>query len=219
MTNSNETASQRERRLAYLKSYNASHKEERRAYLKQWYQDNKEHVKETTRLYRLENAEKVREGAGHRYETNKEHWTQSRKAYYAINKAKILKKHKDRRATKFLENPKEAWLHFAFLGARSRAKKKGLPCAKDLSGLVLPDVCPVFSIPLKYGRRDTAASAAFDSPSLDRIVPKHGYVLRNLRVISYRANALKSDASIDELRRVLAYMEDCQNREVKASQP
>ena len=209
---SKKTAIQRERQLAYWRDYNARHKEERRAYLKQWYQANKEHVKETTRLYRLENAEKVREGAAHRYETNKEFWAQSRKAYYALNKKKIIKKHQARRATLFSENAKEAWLYYAFGGARSRAKNKGLPYDKDLTGLVLPDVCPVLGVLLNYA--DRRGRALYDSPSLDRIVPERGYVLSNLRVISYRANMLKSNASVDELKSVLAYMEECQKLEL-----
>lgn len=202
------SADQRERQLAYWRDYNALHKEARQAYLKQWYQDNKERVKETTRLYRLDNADKVREGAAHRYETNKEFWAQGRKAYYARNKETILKKHKDRRAFLFSENPKEAWLYYVSAGARNRAKNKGLQCDKDLAGLFLPDVCPVLGIVLNYV--DRRGCAAYDSPSLDRIVPEHGYVRSNLRVISYRANTLKSNASVDELKSVLAYLEECQ---------
>ena len=45
------------------------------------------------------------------------------------------------------------------------------------------------------------------TPSLDRFVPNLGYVKGNIRVISFRANRLKSDATIDEMRQVLAYME------------
>ena len=42
-----------------------------------------------------------------------------------------------------------------------------------------------------------------DSPSLDRIVPELGYVKGNIRVISNRANHLKSDATLEEHRKIL----------------
>jgi len=38
-----------------------------------------------------------------------------------------------------------------------------------------------------------------NSPTLDRLVPELGYVKGNIRVISYKANAMKSDASIQEI--------------------
>lgn len=201
---------EREQQLAYWRDYNARHKEKRRAYSKQWYQDNKEHVKETTRRYLSKNAEKVRESAANRYRANKEHLSETRKAHYENNKEKTLKRQQDRRAALFLESPKEAWLYYTAQGARHRAKKKGLAYDKDLSGLFLPDVCPVLGIPLKYSDRRGSPSA--DSPSLDRIVPEYGYVRSNLRVISHRANMLKSNASIDELRHVLADIEACLSR-------
>lgn len=46
-----------------------------------------------------------------------------------------------------------------------------------------------------------------DSPSIDRFDNALGYVKGNIRVISTRANLLKRDATVDEVRRLLAYME------------
>ncbi len=43
--------------------------------------------------------------------------------------------------------------------------------------------------------------------TLDRVVPSLGYVKGNVRVISFRANRLKNNATIDEIRAILAYME------------
>ena len=40
------------------------------------------------------------------------------------------------------------------------------------------------------------------SPSLDRIVPDRGYVPGNVRVVSDRANRLKGDRNLEELRRL-----------------
>lgn len=43
---------------------------------------------------------------------------------------------------------------------------------------------------------------------LDRLIPSKGYVKGNVRWISSRANRLKSDVSIDELKKILKYMEE-----------
>lgn len=42
-----------------------------------------------------------------------------------------------------------------------------------------------------------------DSPSIDRIIPELGYTKGNIRVISNRANLLKSNATIEELQKVI----------------
>ena len=46
-----------------------------------------------------------------------------------------------------------------------------------------------------------------NSPNLDRIFPKKGYVPGNVRVISQRANRIKSDATVEEMRAVLRDMQ------------
>lgn len=79
--------------------------------------------------------------------------------------------------------------------ARSRASKANLPFNLNRQSIVIPLSCPVLGIPLKLGSTRSA-----NSPSLDRIIPSLGYVEGNVRVISDRANRLKSDLSISELR-------------------
>jgi hypothetical protein len=83
--------------------------------------------------------------------------------------------------------------------ARERAKKKGLECTITLDDIVIPDACPVLGIPLD--RRDQN-----HSPSLDRFDPTRGYTKDNVRVISYRANTIKNDATAEELRLVYEYV-------------
>lgn len=67
--------------------------------------------------------------------------------------------------------------------------------------IVVPERCPVLDIPLLLvGSRD-------NRPSLDRIIPASGYTKQNIAVISFRANRVKSDATADELKRILGYLE------------
>lgn len=79
--------------------------------------------------------------------------------------------------------------------ARGRAKRANLPFNLSRQSIVIPASCPVLGMPLKLG-----ASRCDSSPSLDRIIPSLGYVEGNVRVISDRANRLKSDQTLDQLR-------------------
>ena len=86
---------------------------------------------------------------------------------------------------------------------RNSCKAFGVPftiTAKDISPL--PDVCPILGIPLFFG--DGVFSS--NSPTIDRIRPEEGYVPGNVLVISHRANTLKSNATIEEVEKVLAFL-------------
>ena len=70
--------------------------------------------------------------------------------------------------------------------------------------IIVPDICPVLGIPLKIA----TGAAKPNSPSLDRIDPRRGYEPGNVRVVSHKANTIKSNATVEELRAVLAYLEE-----------
>jgi hypothetical protein len=87
--------------------------------------------------------------------------------------------------------------------ARTRARANGLAFNIDVSDVRVPALCPVFGIPLRWG----CAKRQIDcSPTIDRLVPGLGYVKGNVRVISWRANRIKSDATPEELAALLAYV-------------
>lgn len=198
------------RRAAYMHEYNAGISEQKKAYNKQWYQDHKEQAKAKSRKYRLDNPESSKAATVRWRADNKEYLDAYHKSYFAKNQPRLSQNAREKKQALFAQDPKRAWLHYTTQAARSRAKERNLPFDKDLSKLLLPDVCPVLGIKLIYGRRGRNRRGPLpDSPSLDRIVPERGYVLSNLRVISWRANLLKRDSSVDEIKRVLAYMEEC----------
>lgn len=100
-------------------------------------------------------------------------------------------------------------------GARNRAKDKNLPFDIDLDyvrsmvgeNAELASHCPVFGIPLDWScMRNNGYGALPNSPSLDRIDPERGYVKGNIKIISFRANQIKNDASHQELKLVAAYL-------------
>lgn len=88
------------------------------------------------------------------------------------------------------------------LTVKSRAKAKGIPFTITVDDITIPSHCPVLGIELVKG---TGRGPKENSPSLDRFDPTLGYVPGNVYVISARANKIKSDATIDELEKVLAY--------------
>lgn len=79
--------------------------------------------------------------------------------------------------------------------ARLRAIKKNLNFNLDKEDVVIPDTCPYLHIPLVL----THSEKQDDSPSLDRIDPKRGYVKGNVEVISEKANRIKNDANFQEI--------------------
>ena len=84
--------------------------------------------------------------------------------------------------------------------ARGRAKKHGLEFCLDPQDICIPENCPLLGIPIiqNLGRRGPAPN----SPSLDRIDSEKGYTKSNVWVISHKANTIKSNATVEELRMI-----------------
>lgn len=85
--------------------------------------------------------------------------------------------------------------------AQQRARRQGVACDLKVGDITIPARCPVLGIKLLSGRPHDAAN-----PSLDRMKPHLGYVKENVRVISWRANNLKRDGTIEEFEQIVAYM-------------
>lgn len=91
-----------------------------------------------------------------------------------------------------------------FASARSNARKQTLAFDLGLSDIVIPALCPVLDI-----RLAPAAKVRTDaSPSIDRIDNTKGYVRGNVAVISWRANRIKADATLAELKALVVYLEN-----------
>lgn len=101
------------------------------------------------------------------------------------------KRTKERRKT----NPELQLLY----SAKQRAKESGWDFDLTADDIEIPSICPVLGTPMV-------------SPSIDRIDSTKGYVKGNICVISWRANKLKQDATLEELRQLVAYVERYQDR-------
>jgi hypothetical protein len=95
--------------------------------------------------------------------------------------------------------------------AKARAKERGVLftlTAADVQAVWPSDGrCPALGVEL---RRSTSGDHRYapESPSIDKIVPRLGYVPGNIAVISMKANRLKHDeTSPDALRLVADWIE------------
>jgi hypothetical protein len=109
------------------------------------------------------------------------------------------------KAAYYRENPEKVLLS----GCKQRAKKKGLPFNLDLEDVIIPEKCPVLGIKMAHNRGRSGPS--WSSPTVDRIVPEKGYTKGNVKVISNRANFVKSNATADELMAIAKYMKEHEN--------
>jgi len=80
-----------------------------------------------------------------------------------------------------------------------------VPFDLDVRGIVIPARCPVLGIKIEANTGGRSGSP--NSPSLDRYDPAAGYVVGNVAVISNRANQIKSDATADEMAKIVLWME------------
>lgn len=97
--------------------------------------------------------------------------------------------------------------HALVNGARGRAKAKGLPFNITAADITIPKRCPILGVLLHVRGGERMLQRHPYSPSLDRIDPEKGYVRGNVRVISHRANSLRLDASIEEIRKLYSFLQ------------
>jgi len=133
--------------------------------------------------------------------------------YYLPNKERIMAYSRKRRAAPEVRKRELEWqrnnrrknrLHRMLLEAKARAVKKGLEFSLKESDLVIPEFCPMLGIKIEQGVLHRADS----SPSIERVDTLKGYVPGNAIVVSWRANRLKSDASIEEMEKIVTF---CKN--------
>jgi len=161
-------------------------KEEKAQYYKEYYEKNKERIKSKVAQYRIDNKKVVNDKQRNFYLNHKEDFYNKHKTYVKNNPEKIM-----------------------YWTTKGRAKKFGIPFDIEITDIVIPDKCPILGIPLISGRGGGAVTN--NSPSLDKIIPNRGYVKGNVKVISMKANAMKSNATIEEMERILAYMKEVSN--------
>lgn len=88
---------------------------------------------------------------------------------------------------------------------KGRAKKKGVPFNLTEEDLIIPTNCPALKIPMIQEWGTTGKGDRENAPSVDRIIPELGYVKGNVRVMSMKANRLKSNATLEDMVNMLEW--------------
>ncbi len=140
----------------------------------QFYLKHKKEISEKQKLDRKNNPEKY-------------HQSYEKRKHITLNKNK-----------EYLKNRRKDFRYSLFNNAKYRAKKNNLEFSITIDDIIIPELCPIFLIKLITGSSKTIPQ----TPSLDRINPKIGYIKSNIWVISHRANKIKNDASVEELKMV-----------------
>lgn len=92
-------------------------------------------------------------------------------------------------------------------GLKSSAKKRGISfnlTTSDIDDIGIPIRCPVLGIPIYFYKNKVRE----DSISFDRIDSDKGYERDNVIIVSYRVNKLKSNATIDEMNKIVSFFSD-----------
>lgn len=93
-----------------------------------------------------------------------------------------------------------------FVAKQSKIKSRGQEFTVHYGELDWPEYCPVLGIKLDYFAK--SHRPADNSPSFDRIDNTKGYVTGNVKIISNKANRIKSHGNIEELKKIIAYIEE-----------
>jgi len=80
--------------------------------------------------------------------------------------------------------------------AKQRASQKNIKFDIDVDDIFIPEFCPILNLKLRKNHKGWSP----DAPTLDRIIPEKGYVKGNIKVISGKANVMKNNASLNELK-------------------
>jgi hypothetical protein len=95
------------------------------------------------------------------------------------------------------------WAGQKIVQLKAKAKKHNIEFDIDASDIPLPEKCPIFGIVLQK----STGKLSNCSPSVDRIDPSKGYVKGNVVVVSNKANSIKREATISELKAMVVFYE------------
>lgn len=184
-----------------------------------YYQRNKEKLLTAKKAYYQENKEKLLTAKKAHYQENRDKALAYKKAYYHANKEKrkeyrrkfrednyehVKKQEDSYRVKEYRADP----VAYMWRNKKASAKHKGIEfdiTEKDIAD-IMTEQCPVLGIDLRFNFGKGAGHNNDDSYSIDRIDSSKGYVKGNIQMISKRANTIKSDATLEELEKLVAYM-------------
>ena len=91
--------------------------------------------------------------------------------------------------------------HWIYRIRRKNMERRLIPYEHYLS--LYKTHCPLLNIELEYKNHESLTMPK-NYATLDKIDPSKGYVVGNIQILSQRANTLKNDASLEELKTLVA---------------
>ncbi len=92
-----------------------------------------------------------------------------------------------------------------FIIKQSNMKIAGTEFNLNFGEIEFPEYCPILGIKLDYFAEGRPQD---NSPSFDRVDCTKGYISGNVLIISNKANRIKSDGNVEDLRKILEYLEN-----------
>lgn len=165
-------------------------REENPGWMKEWEEKNKEKRKQIKErwLSKPENVEKSKKAA--------ERWRHSEAGIQRLKEW-----HEDH-----FSEPKKRWRR-ALIAAKHRAAGRGLTFDDELFEHIKqinPTHCSCCGVQIDY---QASGKNKHRSVSFDRVDNTKGYTVQNVAVVCLRCNHLKNDATVDELKTIIAYIE------------
>lgn len=119
-----------------------------------------------------------------------------RNAQSAAWRLNNLERHREASRDAAAHMRKDEPLRYLLNKARNRAKEQKVPFDITTDDLAMPLVCPLLGLWLSQNIKKSGPH----SPTIDRIEPVKGYVRGNVWIISHKANTMKQNATLDQLR-------------------
>lgn len=128
------------------------------------------------------------------------------KYFVTENYKERLKKYQNQRSELKKDNPISVWVKNVYNRAKKSSKTKGIEFSITKDWLLenVTDVCPLLGIKLDY----TRSVVTDQSASLDRKNSFLGYTPENCKVISFKANRIKNNATYEEIEKIAKNMKN-----------
>lgn len=128
-------------------------------------------------------------------------WRSSSKEYRAAQRQQRRDKDRAYRQKYNMENKASLLVS----ECRRRCKKKNIPFDLDqhieeIQNRISMGLCEVSGFPLNT---TVCAGRPFNTPSLDRINPKDGYLYNNIRIVAFAVNAAMGDWGEDAFKKIM----------------
>lgn len=121
----------------------------------------------------------------------------NQKEWYLVNKDRIARYNLNDRQI----NPKK----YLLKKTARNAIRTGRQCDLTTEDFEIPSHCPVLGVPLIPGNKNKGWD---NSPSIDRFDSSKNYTKDNIRVISWRANKIKNNGTLEEHKKLVKWMEE-----------